>query len=97
MFKTLFIILIILAVLEYLTTAYGLLSKKAQEVNPLFKWVKEEFGIFWMLISKLFGTIAVFLGVWMSQSFVVVYVLGTALLLVCAWNIRTIIKSRNIN
>ena len=97
MFKTLYAILIALAVVEYLTTTYGLLSKKAKEVNPVLRWIKEECGTWGMLTLKLFGTIAIFLGVWMSQSFVVVYVLGTALLLVCAWNIRTIIKSRNIN
>ena len=94
MFDILYLALIGLAVVEYITTAYGLLSSNMREVNPLLRWMKEEFGTWLMLSTKLFGTAVVFIGIWISQSYVVVCVLGVLLLIVCTWNIRMITRLR---
>ena len=91
MFSTLFIVLVVLVLIESATTAYGLLSKKANEINPFLKWVIKKLGTRIMLGIKLFGTILIFIGIWIGGSVVVVMVLGGLLLIVSIWNIRTLL------
>ena len=92
MFKALFILLIVVAVAEFITTAYGLLSGKATEVNPFLRWLVKKLGINKMLIIKLVGTALIFLGVWLSQSVFVAIILVIPIAIACGWNVRALLK-----
>ena len=91
MFSTLFIVLVVLVLIESATTAYGLLSGKAREINPFLKWLVKKFGTYVMLEIKLVGTIIIFIGIWLSGSVLVVGVIGIPLLIVSIFNVRTLL------
>lgn len=92
MFNILFILLLVLAVVESITTAYGLLSGKASEVNPFLRWMVRKMGTHTMLEGKLVGTFILFVGIWLSRSILVVSMTGIPILIICIWNMRELSK-----
>ena len=91
MFSTLFIVLVVFAIAESATTAYGLLSGKAMEINPFLKWLVKKFGTYVMLEIKLVGTIIIFICIWLSESVLVVGIIGVPIMIVSILNLRTLL------
>lgn len=92
MFICLFLILFLAVIVEYFTTYTALKSKKAKEVNPIFRWILERLGFDKAMLFKFILTILILIAIWLSQSIVLVVIIELPLIYICYNNIKTLIK-----